>query len=98
MAFTEGSRISRIFEGAQIDGFCYHHQNLDKIAEGFRVSAKDTEDNTPHAIEWKGTDRWIVGILWHPELSLDKVEEHPSYSKNIMIFEHFLREARTYRA
>lgn len=97
MTFAEGSRISRIFNGAQIDGFCYHHQNLDRIAEGFEVTAKDSQDNTPHAIEWKGSDRWIVGVLWHPELSLDKVSEQPSYSKNVKIFEHFLSAARTFR-
>lgn len=43
-----------------------HHQAVDRIGEGLRVSARDSEDNTIEALE-KTNRRFVVAVQWHPE-------------------------------
>lgn len=52
--------------GGEVAGCAsYHHQAVDRIGEGLRVSALH-DDGTVEAIE--ATDRpWLVGVQWHPE-------------------------------
>lgn len=61
----EGSRLSRIL-GPKIITNSFHHQTLNKIAGGFRVTAR-AEDGTVEAIEKEG-EEFVVGIQWHPEM------------------------------
>jgi gamma-glutamyl-gamma-aminobutyrate hydrolase PuuD len=43
-----------------------HHQAIDKLGEGLRISARDPEDRTIEAVELTGK-RFVVGVQWHPE-------------------------------
>jgi putative glutamine amidotransferase len=42
-----------------------HHQTIDRLAAGWRVSARSA-DGEVEALEWPGHD--VVAVQWHPEL------------------------------
>ena len=48
----------------------HHHQGVDRVGEGLRVSGVSTLDELPEAIEWEGGPserRFVLGVQWHPE-------------------------------
>jgi len=61
-----------------------HHQAVDRIGEGLRVSARDTEDDTVEGLE-QPNRRFVVAVQWHPE---DQVFTEPAQRK---LFERFAR-------
>ena len=44
----------------------HHHQGVDEIGEGFRVTGWAQMDELPEAIELEA-DRFALGVQWHPE-------------------------------
>jgi putative glutamine amidotransferase len=44
----------------------HHHQGVDELGEGLRVSGLSTLDELPEAIELPGR-RFVLGVQWHPE-------------------------------
>ncbi len=48
---------------------CVHHQSLDRIGDGLQVVGRSA-DGIVHAVE-DPTQRWLVGVQWHPEDSAD---------------------------
>jgi gamma-glutamyl-gamma-aminobutyrate hydrolase PuuD len=64
VSIEPGSRLSGIV-GTEVKVPCYHHQALDRIASGLRVTAT-AADGTVEALESTGAG-WMVGVQWHPE-------------------------------
>lgn len=48
---------------------CHHHQSLDRIADGLRVTAR-APDGTVEAVELEGA-RFVVGVQSHPEQDIE---------------------------
>jgi len=44
----------------------HHHQGVDQLGEGLRVTGWSAEDDLPEAIELPGK-RFALGVIWHPE-------------------------------
>ncbi len=44
----------------------HHHQGVDRLGEGLRISGYSTMDELPEAIELDGP-AWVLGVQWHPE-------------------------------
>jgi putative glutamine amidotransferase len=62
-----GSRLATAIGGAgEIPVNSYHHQAVDHIAPGFRVTARAT-DGVIEAIESLAHDWWCLAVQWHPE-------------------------------
>jgi anthranilate synthase component 2/putative glutamine amidotransferase len=59
-----GTLTSRIL-GDRALGSCYHHQALDVVAPGLKVTAR-AGDGTVEAAEVEGHD-FALGVQWHPE-------------------------------
>jgi putative glutamine amidotransferase len=53
-------------------GRCHHHQAIDRLGEGLRVTGRAREDDVPEAIE-SSNGGWVLGVQWHPEAA-DKRE------------------------
>jgi putative glutamine amidotransferase len=54
---------------AGVEGFVvwsHHHQGVDRVGEGLRVSGWSVEDDLIEAIELPGK-RFALGVIWHPE-------------------------------
>lgn len=60
-----GSFVDSLFEGEDINVNSIHHQAINKVAEGFKVTAL-AEDGTIEAIEKEN----LIGLQWHPEVDL----------------------------
>lgn len=69
----EGSLAARAAGERKHATKSHHHQGVDKIGEGLRVSGYSTIDELPEAIEldWEGLGArtsWVLGVQWHPEV------------------------------
>jgi putative glutamine amidotransferase len=47
----------------------HHHQGVDRLGEGLRISGHSTMDDLPEAIELDEdpSGRFVLGVQWHPE-------------------------------
>jgi putative glutamine amidotransferase len=46
--------------------FSHHHQGIERVGEGLRVSGWSVDDDLVEAIELPG-NRFALGVVWHPE-------------------------------
>lgn len=81
---TEGS-ISCLLLGPRASAPCYHHQAVDRIADGLRVTAA-AADGTVEAVETT-SGGWVLGVQFHPEQN----------AADPRLFEGFIAAANTYR-
>jgi putative glutamine amidotransferase len=44
----------------------HHHQGVDRLGDGLRISGSSTMDDLPEAIEMPSR-RFVLGVQWHPE-------------------------------
>jgi len=66
----EGSLAARSAGEVRHATKSHHHQGIDRLGDGLRVSGVSTLDDLPEAIEWDGgppTRRFVLGVQWHPE-------------------------------
>lgn len=75
--------LSTFFNKEKILVNSFHHQGIDKLANGFKVLAH-SDDNLIEAIFSNEKDTWILGVQWHPEMSFTSDEN----SKKI--FKYFI--------
>lgn len=103
--FAKDSEITRALGGGEdqeteifLHGVCYHHQNIEKLAPNLRATSWDVEDGTIHSIEYKGCDRKIFGVLWHPEICINRAVDDSDFKNNSAIFKLFLEQAVKYKS
>lgn len=65
-----GTQTFKMLGELSLEVYCLHHQAVDVVGTGLRVSARAT-DGTVEAIEDPDTD-FTVGLLWHPEQMVDR--------------------------
>jgi putative glutamine amidotransferase len=68
-----GTRMAQAIGAGRITANSLHHQAVDRLGQGLRVSAR-AEDGIAEAIEWTDDDWWMLGVQWHPE-ELDQTPE-----------------------
>lgn len=62
---NEGTQLQKILgKEALVNSF--HHQAIDTVANGFKVSAI-SKDGVIEAIEREGLENLMIGVQWHPE-------------------------------
>lgn len=60
------SRLALVFGTTHIRVNSFHHQAVDRIAEGLRLTAWSSDDLV-EGVEWDNAGWWAVGVQWHPE-------------------------------
>ncbi|WP_281964949.1 gamma-glutamyl-gamma-aminobutyrate hydrolase family protein [Serinicoccus marinus] len=60
-----GSRIAAVL-GAETASPCYHHQGIDRVADGLVVTARSA-DGVVQALEPADHAGWAIGVQFHPE-------------------------------
>ncbi len=48
----------------------HHHQAVERVGEGLRVTGRAQGDGVPEALEAQGP-AWALGVQWHPEADAD---------------------------
>ena len=76
------SLIGRVYGEGEIRVTSRHHMSIDKVADGFRVTAK-CQDGVVEAIESEMIDWFALGTQFHPECSA-------ASALDIRIFEEFI--------
>jgi putative glutamine amidotransferase len=68
LGLRPGTMLSDALGIPSIRVSCYHHQALDRLGRGMRVSAS-ASDGTVEAVELatEGDPWWFLGVQWHPE-------------------------------
>ena len=58
------SLLASVFGTTRVTGSCHHHQAVDKVGAGLRVTAT-ADDGIVEGLEVEGT--WLLAVQWHPE-------------------------------
>jgi putative glutamine amidotransferase len=66
VSVDEDSRLHRVLGVPTLAVNSFHHQALDQLGDGLRVSAR-ASDGTIEAVESRDREWWMVGVQWHPE-------------------------------
>jgi putative glutamine amidotransferase len=82
VAIAPDSRLAEILGGPDLEVFdvnSFHHQAIERLGEGLRVSAR-APDGTVEAIEDPGR-RFLVGVQWHAETLVHRAAEAALFSR-----------------
>lgn len=71
---TPGGTLARYFGETEIRTNTYHHQGIDRLGEGLKVSAR-AGDGLIEAIENDGGS-FVLAVQWHPEMAFTVFPEH----------------------
>jgi putative glutamine amidotransferase len=66
----EGSLAARAAGEVRHGTLSHHHQGIDDLGDGFRVTGWSDDDELPEALE-DPERRFALGVQWHPEADLD---------------------------
>jgi putative glutamine amidotransferase len=69
-----GSRLAGALGAEQVATNSFHHQAIDRIGAGLRVTAT-TSDGVVEGVEAEDDAWWMLGVQWHPEELLDTPED-----------------------
>jgi len=64
-----GTALASLVGDGALEVHSYHHQGVDQLGEGLRVTARDDSDLV-QAVESTG-DGYVVGVQWHPEQNVE---------------------------
>ena len=67
---------------------------MGKIGKNIIITAVDDKSNEPHALEVIDGDRWIKGVLWHPEATFLNEMSTVNDEKNDIILKSFIDKCK----
>ncbi len=85
IAIEEGSRLGEALGAAEAEVNSFHHQGLDRVADGLWVTAR-APDGLPEAVELPGAD--VLAVQWELQ------EEWRIDTRFLGVFEWFVGAAR----
>ncbi len=86
------SLLTRFSGGEQALVNSHHHQAIETVGEGLRATAW-TSDGLIEALEEQRTDRWGLGVQWHPEIGWEQdVFSEKMFASFIEAARHFAQQ------
>jgi putative glutamine amidotransferase len=79
-----GTLLSNIDNAPRWEVNSRHHQAIDRLGSGLRISARDADDGTVEAVELPGK-RFALAVQWHAE------DQAASDARQLQIFRSFAR-------
>ncbi len=70
---TPGTRLAAAIGAPMVSVNSYHHQAVDRLAGGLRISAL-APDGVIEGVEVEDGDWWMTAVQWHPEDLTDDVK------------------------
>jgi len=92
ISVDEGSLLSRVVGAADIGVNSSHHQSVDQVAPGLRVTAT-ASDGIIEAVESTDPAWWMLAVQWHPEELVGTAEDWDR-----RLFQAFARAAAAERS
>jgi putative glutamine amidotransferase len=89
VAVEPGSVLEKLGGGRKFLVNTAHHQALDRVAPGLRVTARSSTDGVIEAVETTDPGRFLVGVQWHPE----RIYKEEQLSR--ALFEELVRQAKS---
>ena len=85
----DDSCLVKITDRQTIEVNSYHHQGIKRLAGALTVAARSA-DGVIEAVESRNfSDRWLVGVQWHPEGLLDSGSGHRNlFEAHVCAAEH----------
>ena len=77
---------------------CYHHQVLGRIGEGLEVHMTDDKNGDAHAIKLRGSERFVIGVLFHPECTYVDEQENIKCPESQKVYNKFVEECAKFKA
>ena len=93
--FLDNSYLAEITDRQTVEVNSYHHQGIKGLADALTVAARSA-DGVIEAVESRDfSDRWLVGVQWHPEGMCDTSSGHRNlFEAHVCAAErHALRKA-----
>lgn len=87
VTLEKGSRIAEAIGASDIVGASFHHQGIDQVAPGLRVTGR-SPDGLIEALEHES--EWLIGVQWHPEDTASTDWHQQS------LYDAFVRQATEY--
>lgn len=72
VSLESDSLIAKAVKSTRFDVNSLHHQSIDKLGEGLRITGR-SPDGIVEAAESADPDWWALGVQWHPEDLVDDV-------------------------
>jgi putative glutamine amidotransferase len=66
VSVAPGSRLAEALGATELDVNSYHHQSVNRLAPGLRVTAT-APDGIIEGVEIEEPTWWMVAVQWHPE-------------------------------
>jgi len=88
VTLAAGSLLAKTMDAERVTCSCHHHQALDRLGDGMRVTAT-ADDEVVEGAEVEG--KWVLAVQWHPE---DTAPHDPAQQR---LFDALVSEARTRR-
>jgi putative glutamine amidotransferase len=89
VAVEPGSVLEKLGGGRKFVVNTSHHQALDRVPPGLRVTARSSADGVIEAVETTDPGRFLVGVQWHPE----RIYKEEQLSR--ALFEELVRQAKS---
>ncbi len=70
VSVVKGSMLAAITHTNDLAVNSSHHQGLERVGDGLRISARSVEDGLIEAVEGTG-EQFVAAVQWHPERSFD---------------------------
>jgi putative glutamine amidotransferase len=88
VAVEADSLLEKLGSGRSFVVNTSHHQALDRVPPGLRVTARSSADGVIEAVETTDPGRFLVGVQWHPE----RIYKEEQLSR--ALFEELVRQAK----
>jgi putative glutamine amidotransferase len=79
VAVDPDSRLAAALGGSEIDVNSFHHQAIDRLGEGLRISAR-APDGTIEAVE-DPSRPFLIGVQWHAETLIHRPYEEALFRR-----------------
>ena len=93
---VRGSWFSDIYPQS-LTSRCYHHQAIGRLGEGLEMQMIDDKNKDAHAIKLSDPERFVVGVLFHPECTYANEEKGIKCPESQKFYNKFVEKCHEFK-